>query len=184
MDIPRHPQGARPHPVGLMGRRALGNPVRSPQEARRSDSTRDVSSGRCPTSTRALLCDSIGVGGSVTRFEPPTPQIRQKSLRARHREWHVERFLILDGDHSVEFSRGQGVFEMLLWHERIARGLPVRLKWLNRAAKVPDRLYLVFERKRRAGAGEGGARGVSADCRVPRMLTASRVAARRRSVSR
>jgi hypothetical protein len=50
------------------------------------------------------------------------PPIRSLSDRlARFGVAHE--FALLNGDHSVEFNRGQGVFEMLLWHERVARGL-------------------------------------------------------------
>jgi hypothetical protein len=51
------------------------------------------------------------------------PAIRAVSKRLS-RDGIPHEFAVLDGDHSVEFNRGPGVFEMLLWHERMARGLP------------------------------------------------------------
>ena len=49
--------------------------------------------------------------------------MRAASAEMRAREIPHE-LLVIPGTHGYEFNRGPGGIEMLLWHERVQRGLP------------------------------------------------------------
>ncbi len=54
--------------------------------------------------------------------DPFLPAIRAASERLA-RDGVVHEFLVVPGNHGYEFNRGPGGAEMLLWHERVQRGL-------------------------------------------------------------
>lgn len=55
--------------------------------------------------------------------DPFLPAVRAASAEMRSREIPHE-LLVIPGTHGYEFNRGPGGIEMLLWHERVQRGLP------------------------------------------------------------
>ena len=55
--------------------------------------------------------------------DPFLPAVRAASAEMRAREIPHE-LLVIPGTHGYEFNRGPGGIEMLLWHERVQRGLP------------------------------------------------------------
>lgn len=54
--------------------------------------------------------------------DPFLPAVRAASARLAS-DGVVHEFLVVPGNHGYDFNRGPGGAEMLLWHERVQRGL-------------------------------------------------------------
>jgi hypothetical protein len=48
----------------------------------------------------------------------------ERLSQALHEEHIPHELLVTPGPHDYVYNRGPGSYEMLLWHERVLRGLP------------------------------------------------------------